>query len=1241
MTNPRLFAAAWLRSAALAVSAAAAAFSAHAQLNLSPVPAFLPTPLAPNIVLTLDDSGSMRSAFVPDNLCNNNSGNTNANSRRFKSSAFNALYYNPNIRYEPAKTDTGAYVPGAAVNTFTAALFNGFDASRGTLNLATSYLPTLSYNPALASGPTQATDCGGIGGGSHMYSENPAADFSGDETDGVAAYYYNYDPAGTGCSPAANTNDACYVRVTVGAASGPGTIDLNADGAINASDKDERQNFANWYAYYRTRNLMTATATSLAFADMPATARVGWQALNSCNTFASACTGWAGSTFDNRLRLFTGTHRANFFAWLSRLPSAGGTPLRAAASRAGEYFRNNSGVNSPWSEFPYDGSANPNREFACRPNFHVLMTDGLWNEGTGSFCSGSSCGNADAGSRTLPDGTSFSNSVNDAQVYRDGSSDSLSDVVFHYWATDLRTDLANKVLPYVVDRAGTPAQQYWNPRNDPATWQHLTTFTVGLGLTSTLSVSAPVDIRWGGSTFAAPGYPNLAATGTGNAPWPATGANATPGNVYDLWHAGINGRGAAFSAENPAQILTALQSALNRVLAVQSASAALASNTTRVSSDTQVFQARFNSGDWSGELRSFRINTDGTLGSQLWTTATAGSIPAAGSRNIVTWSGTAGISFDEVSLRAAGLWSGIAATPAAAIAGVSQAVLEDDFLQYVRGVQSKEQSAVGGMYRIRSTPLGDIVNSTPAYVGQTNFGYTALPEGRATASPYQTFFNSQATRTPMVYVGSNGGMLHGFDAATGVERFAYVPQAVLPFVKELTNPNYAHRYLVDGSPRVRDAYIGSNWRTVLIGTTGAARSVTNPMTGPKAIFALDVTTPTNTAVTGSPTTLGASNVLWEINTATPYQSTSDAADPDYANDLGFIVGQGVPIRLNSGDWAVIFGNGYNSTRHKAVLYIVRLSDGALLRKIDTDIGSSGSPNGLGTPALYDSNGDLIFDAAYAADMRGNVWKFDLSSSNPASWNIAFSSSGGFPNGTPLFQARSGSNQQPIEARVELVKPPAGFTGLMVVFGTGRLLAVGDNVDTTTQSFYGIWDNGTPVTTTNRSQLVQQTITQAFDTAVPPNVIGRSVSRNAVGLSSSTRGWYMDFPASLERVIGTGVIRNGRLLFTTVIPSTDPCDFGGSGWLMQVDARTGGALPFAGFDTNNDGVVNNGDNSAISGVTFSVGLVRSVSVLQGGGGGATDTALLSGSANNPTTPSIESRRVRGDIESGRNSWRQDR
>ncbi len=1173
-----------LTAASLASLLVAAGVAAQ---TVSSVPLILPTPLPPNLVLTLDDSGSMQWAFVPDATC------SIASSRRAKSGYRNPLYYDPDEVY-PAPTDVNG---NPLTTSFTNAKLNGFDASRGAIDLSSGYRPTWEYSPDSSVRPqdTGATsfNCPNSSGGSgwHAFAPHATADLTtivGPKPSGTDnranqpgnAYYYKWN---TSCTASQIDDDTCYTLVIVSATSGPGGT-------------DERQNFANWYSFYRTRNLAVKSGAALAFGGVSPETRVAFQALNTCNALST--TNCNGLGFDNKIRRFQGSQKTNFYNWLFKLPANGGTPLQSALRRAGEYYRT-SGISSPYA---VDPQVTLGTEYACRPNFHIMMTDGMWNTSTAN-CGSSSCGNNDSASRTLPDGTAYSARA----PYSDSNSNSLSDVAFYYWATDLRTDIANKVIPRFTDRSDPDtAAQFWNAKNDPATWQHMVNFTVGLGLTNQLTLT---NMKWGGSTFAGD-YANFA---SGSQSWPSVGSlsSAGAGKVYDLWHAAINSRGQFFSADSPTQLNYALNSAIKATLAREASSSALATNSTRLDTGTVVFQARFRSGDWTGEMTAYGLNADGSLASARWDTSdTPSLIPSASTRKIYSWDGTTGVAFSDTGVTSS-MWTAMGL-------GTAPAATRTQMVNFLRGDQSNEQSN-GGSYRSRSTRLGDVVNSDPVFAGAGNFGYSILPEGLSTATePYANYltFKRGAGRAKMVYIGSNDGMLHGFNADTGAEVFAYVPHAVLGNMTQLSDPAYSHLFFVDGSPFVGDAYFpsapaGERWRSTLVGVTGA---------GGSAVFALDVRQPSDFSTEAT----GVTRVLWE-------------RDAGYSGfqDLGYTIGRPIIARLNNGEWAAVFGNGYNSTYGCAVLFVVRLSDGTVLKKIDTQTRATpttpctGGANGLSSPSLLDVNGDRVIDVVYAGDIQGNVWKFDLSGNDPAVWGVAYTN-GSSP--APLFTARNPSGQvQPITTVVEIGAPPPGRTGNMVYAGTGRFYAIGDQIDLTVQSIYGIYDDGTRITQSARTPsatypLVQQTYT--VSSVGSQNV--RDVSTTVVDYASK-RGWFVDLsnsPADGERVTTNPQLSAGRLFVRSFAPSSDPCDFGGTGWLMAFDPFSGGQLPYAVFDINNDGAFNNTDKHA--GLQVKGG--RGMSLIYGGTYGR---ALL-GNADS----SVSSIRIAGDPNAGgRASWRE--
>jgi type IV pilus assembly protein PilY1 len=676
-----------------------------------------------------------------------------------------------------------------------------------------------------------------------------------------------------------------------------------------------------------------------------------------------------------------------------------------------------------------------------------------------------------------------------------------------------------------------------------------------------------------------------------------------------------------FLVTNALTLKDQLKSAFDLVLSRTASASAVATNTTRLDTNTLIYQAQFRSDDWTGKLLAYRLQMNGTLGALQWDAANL--IPASNARRIYTRNGlipgaAGGIEF---------LWANLGAGQQAALNQRPDGTVDtfgDERVLWVRGDPAQEQDG-GGIFRNRSVVLGDIINSDPQFVGALNFGYDALPMGTPGQSTYTAFRRSKvssltgAPLQPMMYVGANDGMLHAFDASTGVEHFAYVPSTLIPELNQLSDPAYRHRYFVDGQTAIGDAYINrggtDQWTTVMVGTTGA---------GGKTVFALDVT---------RPHTFAATDVLWEFT------------DPD----LGNTIGQPVVARMADGTWVAVFGNGYNSNNHRAMLFIVRLADGVLLRKIDTGIGSIAASNGLATPSLI-ADGTRTIRTAYAGDLAGNLWKFDLSDANPANWAIAFTASG-LP--APLFKATDATGApQSITAPVEIGRHPDG--GSMIYFGTGKFFEAGDNIVGGTpqvHTFYGVWDKAVPTAITypfadRAAMLTQQSIVYEGQPA-GSNFNLRVTTQNAVNYTTS-RGWYLDLQsptlgAQGERVVSLPILRNNRVIFPTLIPSANPCEFGGSSWIMELDAVNGMRLEQPPLDITEDGHIDANDlvTVTVGGVTITVapsaiqsrqGIIDTPAVVDSGNG--QEIKIASGTSGN-----VEVVREAGSGERSRGSWRQ--
>ena len=982
--------------------------------------------------------------------------------------------------------------------------------------------------------------------------------------------------------------------------------------------------------------------------------RLAWQSF-ACNGIPSNSGGCGNK---NTMSVFESTHKSNFQTWLAQTSATGSTPTQVLAWNAGKYMQT-TGANSPWNATPGTSDSSP---VACRRAYHILLTDGGWNFGftdgglTGtSFKNDMTLANSSA---TLPiqnfDGKpiaalptpapatpprkdygygtrAYSITDDETLIYRDaigtrtvstgsGSSEtyyaypSLADIAFHFWATDLQPGISNEVIPK-IRKTGPETftnggisktySEYWNPKNDPAEWQHLVQYTIGYGNSaSVLTKNTTTSPQWTGGTFGmyGTGFSSLA---VGNTRWDDV-TSSTADASYDayrpqeMWHMAINSRGKYYpvSGDLTAVFKDIFDDIIADTTAPISGFISASGSVSRVgtysyqTSYTAADQANSNDNRWYGHVTSNVISTTG-VGSPNPNWGTTGTAPNIknvstadkldaisniNSRLILSYdflstSAQKGVSFKWANLTnsttgpSARMWlnkgtvgTGTPAAIATAIAGDGQG---ENRLNFIRGDRSKE-SANGGTFRNRKSRQGDIVNSAIWYVDAPANGHTT--------DGYKAFASSYRNRLPMVYVGGNDGMLHGFSGYDGTEKIAYVPHGVIQNLATLSDTGYTHRYYVDGSPMTGDVNIGApgtpDWRTYLVGTLGA---------GGRGYFVLDVTkpgsTPTKTGVADEFTEDKAPSLVVMDKTAA---AASDAAppgkpaDPNAHPNIGHIFGTPVVAesnqqralqitRTNDNRWALITGNGYNSAKELPVLLIQYLDGAKELKIIPTDAtacpASAGiKGNGLSTPQFLDVNSDGIPDFVYAGDLCGNMWKFDISHfpgdtnangiADSTHWGVSFA-------GKPLFTAATSTSRQPITAP-PVLRPNRSVGGLMVAFGTGQTLTELDRGDTSTQTVYSVLDNTryqiestganknkvkvkssnpTPTEISNgRTDLVAQYVDggAGAGTAGSGNSVGRAfwkltseevtyTCEGATGTCAEKKGWYLDLPVAGERV----------------------------------------------------------------------------------------------------------------------------
>lgn len=1049
--------------------------SAHAAIEISDVPLQTGSSVPPNIMFLIDDSGSMHWEVTPDKLRGNDRpsymfprangiyGSNDTNDRvpsfrftdgstddekitaaYYRTNSINRSYYNPAVTYKPWTKSDGSLFPNA--NPISA-YHHPVRTEKGTRNLTVNNTQSTSW--VTCSGE-DGVGCSSGGASSRSF---------------YPAVYYRYNG---GDKWDISSYEQVEIRPTTLIYSGDGrTAETREDCALGTSCTyaEEIQNFANWYTYSRSRLLSAKGAIGLAFINQSEKVRIGFGSLNNGNTNVD---GINSRSIINGVRAFAGEAKDSFYQQLyTRTYPYSGTPLREALAAAGEYY-SRTDDRGPWSATPGTTSGGLEEQVECRQSFTVLMTDGVWTNGSISGVGNQDNQNGLAIARPSGDVSDEYTYLPDSP-FKDGYADTLADVAMKYWKKDLRPDLENRVP---------------NRGINPAFWQHMVTYGVGFGVDGTIEPDEAFDAIAGNDVIA---WPN-----------PLSSTNA---KTDDLLHASVNGRGGFFTADDAETFGTKLSVALKAITDTVASGSNLAGTTTSLQSNNFVYQASFNSSDWSGTLKGVSIDD---IENSVWES----NFPIWDTRRIFFGkrSGTAAV-FNPANVTADGN----------ALAG------KTDVINYLRGSQALEPIN-GGDLRERSTLLGDISNSSPAYSGApVRKSYNRYDfDG---SESYLAHLTANANRDPVIFVGANDGMLHAFNAENGMELFAYVPREILTPEADLenyTSQDYFHRYYVDGSPVVADIYDGTSWKTIMVGSLGR---------GGSSLFAFDV---------NNPNTFSASNVLW------------DKTIPE----LGVITTKPVVARLNNGRWAVIAGFGYNNSTNRSGLIVVDALTGTVTKVIETSSLYNVGDNGTSQVEGWDTNSDGNTDWFFAGDLQGNVWKYDLSSTNTGDWGVAYS-------GAPLFTASDSSgNTQSITGGVSLASDPKSGA-LWIFFGTGRMLTEEDPLLNTQESWYGIKDGNV---ISGRDQLKSRDVTNVSYSGI---IQSREVSANEPGDMTDKLGWVIDLIDDRERMVTSPIVVGTSLISNTIIPDNSSCNPEGDGWVMAIDPFTGARLNNHFFDFNGD------------------------------------------------------------------------
>ena len=711
---------------------------------------------------------------------------------------------------------------------------------------------------------------------------------------------------------------------------------ITRDSTSSTPETSELVNYANWFAYYRTRILASKTVTSLAFSELTDKFRVGFQSLSA---------GVTSSQFLNvaDFKSGSGDQRDLWFGKLfsQSIPMGNDTPLLDGVVRIGEWFK---AVGGTHPDLP--GSSNP-INLSCQKNYHIMFTDGYTNQAAKPS---TLVGNVDGANippksdDTMPEdildlvpGTQWPLKFREGAT---GIDDSLADYALHYWLKDLRPP----TFAEAVAENNVPTSE-----KDPAKWQHLNFAALSLGTEGVLSSK------------------NVTATETkiaaGTLQWTTPSPNVyRPGvtGVDDLWHAAINGRSLFVNARDPAELQTGMALILSEIKNLQASRAGVAFSNVNFSADNNfIYRVTIEPG-FGGTLTKVKVDPgEGNetaiitkyhekLTAQV-TPATVGDEPWYDDRRVVTWipSQAKADAFVYAKLDSAQL----------STLGLN-ADVQKKVIAYLRGDKSNEGTAAKN-FRIRSQVLGDIVTSSPVVVGSPN-----APYSDANDPGYESYKGTSRKR--MLYVGSNDGMLHAFDEDAGSEVFAYIPSFAYSSdadkglkILAKKDPFFKHQMFVDATPVAADVDIGGTWKTMLVGGLGK---------GGKGYYGIDVTDPDG--VTSEAEAAG--RVKWEFTDS----------------DLGYSYGKPLIAKTRAHGWVAVVSSGHNNASGKGKLFFIGLADGTLLKTLETTAGSSTTPSGLGQIAgfVIDYHNQVL-EQIYGGDLLGNVWRFDVSNADASTWTV--------------------------------------------------------------------------------------------------------------------------------------------------------------------------------------------------------------------------------------------------------------
>ena len=1110
----------------------------------------------PNVILLIDDSGSMTWSYIPDKasddqVCDNwgnctnppspqgvfnssydaaNGNPTDYNPVSLQSNYYNALYYNPKVTYLPwiKNSATKTSYPNA---DYTKYISNwsptGSSITTGTLSSGVTYAvnyscSSSSYRKSIdfdtGKAFTSQSTCKSKIGSQYTLSAAYSVQ-SGQSWQKMiqqsTAVYWNMVPAGT-CTPSTwslassslpNQGVTCVnaqICTSTSACTAPTpTGALMQQVTIAPTDSANLQNFANWQQYASTHILLAAYAMSNVLPKLKGI-NMGVTFMNPPADSQSNIATAQQYGMQYAANAITNSVTASIDPTVTLVTDKYDSSYWAAS---GKMFNlsipsdTDALLDIIYNVLPYNGTptqAALQSTGALYQNSQIPLTLNQYTTSNTIYTPSGLNGIIQYACQknavfVVTDGFANSTNLPDAITYTKTAGDQKAP-----FATSYSKSLADIALAYYD----------LNLRPDlPSGLVPVDTFTTGGGADKNINLhmnTYGLTLGAKGAQFGQPAYvtqqadPYNQITSTSFWTDPTTSsALNTPIEIDDLWHATINSRGLMFTASNTNNMVTSIQNAMNDiVLRAGSQSAIAVANVNMTSTNNFAYVATYNAGGWFGDVQQYTLNqTDGT--------ATGGSNWSARNQ-LQTVTNPAMTRYIFTSKGAANSGMSFSSTNTIGI----DPRLTQTMVAYLRGDQSNEAS---GQYRQRKYLFGDAVNASPLVI--------SLGTG------------SSATTT--VYQAANDGMLHAIDSTTGNELWSYIPYAVLPKIADLASPTYSHEFLVDGTPVA--AAVGT--KTILVGGVGV---------GGTGFYALDISNPKATSETDA-----ANKALWEFPTA--------ASD---IKNMGTSSSKPSVITTTALGQVVMVASGYNNDASgsggdgKGHLWFLDPLTGAVKQEVVTPTVSGMGTLGFATPSAYAANPKVsaTATAVYVGDQLGNIWKFDLSATTSSSWTASRVATLGCVNGCMIGGVSyPAGHAQPITSAPELstyVQDP-GHTYPIIYVGTGRLLGMSDLTDTSQQSFYAIKDSGKSIANMDRSssQWIGKVVTTAGGNAATTSSTISDPSGIVFSFANND-AWYLDYPVGGERSIGDPAFALGQITFTTNVLSSNLCSSSSFSYILS-------------------------------------------------------------------------------------------